>query len=150
MPRLEHLQEFIATQHKVQLFEGKDGLKTLFNDYASKPDQTVKIIGFMSKWLDAFGIWTEIYYRKKKENKIQTLALVDESERTVIRDKRITNSTFRFLKNLDIDAELFIYQDKIALVSFEPNNLKGVIIQDKEIHKLQSLIFDIMWKEARP
>jgi len=75
--------------------------------------------------------------------------LVHEHERDYIRDKRVANSEFRFLDDLDINAELFIYQDKIAQVSFEPDNLKGVLIQDKEINKLQNIIFDKLWKIAK-
>ncbi len=149
LPRLEKMQETISSNHKVQLFEGKEGLKTIFNDYISKPNQTVKIVGCMSKWIDFFGIWTDIYYRKKKERRIKVLTLQDEKERVYSKDKRIANSEFRYLKNLDIDSECFIYQDKIAFVSFEEENLKGVIIQDKEMNKLQSLLFDNLWKIAK-
>ncbi len=150
LPKLEKMQEFVPKKHKVELFEGKDGLKTLFNDYVSKPNQTVKIIGFMSKWPDFFGVWTDMYYRKKKENKIKTLVLMDEKEREFAKDKRVKNSEFRYLKDLDLDSECFIYHDKVAFTSFEQDNLNGVIIQDKEMFDLQNKVFDKLWKQAKP
>lgn len=149
LPKLEKMQETLPVKHNVQLFEGKEGLKTLFNDYVSKPNQIVKIIGFMSKWPDFFGVWTDMYYRKKKENKVKTLVLMDESEREYSKDKRIANSEFRYLKNLDLNSESFIYHDKVAFASFGQNDLKGVIIQDKEMFDLQNKVFDKLWKIAK-
>jgi HTH-type transcriptional regulator, sugar sensing transcriptional regulator len=150
LPQLEKIQEVVPNKHKVELFEGKEGLKTIFNEFVSKPNQEVKIIGFFSKWLDFFGSWTEIYYRKKKEQKTKTLVLVDESERNYAKDNRISNSQIKYIKDLDIESECFIYGDKVALVSFEKDNLKGVVIQDKEISKMQNILFDKLWKQAKP
>lgn len=149
LPQLKKIQEIVPNKHKVELFEGKEGLKTIFNDFVANPNQEIKIIGFFSKWLDFFGTWTDIYYRKKKENKIKSLVLVDEKERAYTKDNRIANSEIRYIKDLDIDSECFIYQDKVALVSFEKDNLKGVLIQDKEIAKMQNLLFEKLWKISK-
>lgn len=148
IPELEKIQEVEPLKHKVELFEGKEGLKTIFNDYVSKPNQIVKIIGFFSKWHEFFGEWTNIYYRKKKENKVKSLALTDEKERSFAKDKMITNAEVRFIKDLDIDAECFLYGDKVVLVSFNKENLKGIVIEDKEIAKMQNLLFDKLWNVA--
>jgi HTH-type transcriptional regulator, sugar sensing transcriptional regulator len=148
LPKLEKIREVIPNKHKVELFEGKEGLKTIFNEFVAKPNKEVKIIGFYSKWLDFFGSWTDIYYRKKKENKVKSFVLVDESERDYTNDKRIANSEIRYVKDLNINAECFIYGDKVVFASFEEDNLKGVVIQDKEIFKMQNLLFDKLWNKA--
>lgn len=150
LPKLEKIQEFVSTKHNVQVFEGKEGMKTIFNDLVSKPNQTEKIIGFLGKWLEFSEIYTDIYYRKKKENKIKTLVLVDEKEREFSKEKKIANSEIRYIKDLDIDSECFIYHDKVAYVSFEEDNMKGVIIQDKKMFELQDKVFDNLWKIAKP
>lgn len=149
LPKLQKMQEFVPLRHKVELFEGEEGFKTIFNDFVSKPNETVKIIGLLSKWLDSLGVWTEIYYRKKKENKIKTLVLMDEKERQFSKSSKIKNSEFRYLQDFELNAECFIYQDKVAFVSFEEGNMKGVIIQDQEMFDLQNKVFDKMWKQAK-
>jgi sugar-specific transcriptional regulator TrmB len=149
LPTLEKIKKEIPKQHNVQLFEGKEGLKTIFNDLLAKPNTTIKIIGFMRDWPELFGIWTDIYYRKKKENKIKTLVLMDENERKNTQNKTVTNAEFRYLKNLTVDAESFIYNDKILFISFEENDQKGIVIQDKEMAKLQSILFDKLWSIAK-
>lgn len=150
LPQLEGLSQSINTTHKVQLFEGKEGLKTVFNDLVSKKNEEIRIIGFLNKWLSFSESYSDIYYRKKKENHITARVLVDDSEKDFAKNKKIGGSDIKFIKDLDIDSECFIYQDKIAFVSFEENNLKGVIIQDKQMNKLQSLVFDNLWKIAKP
>jgi len=149
MPKLKKMQELVPTKHKVELFEGKEGLKTIFNDYVTKKNSTVKIIGFLEKWLDFEDPYVDIYYRKKKENKIKTLVLMDKKEKSLSKSKKIANSEFRYIENLELNSECFIYKDKIAFVSFGEDGLKGVIIQDKEMCDLQNKLFDNLWKIAK-
>jgi len=149
IPKLEKMQEFIPIKHKVQLFEGKEGFKTIVNDLVTGKNETVKIIGTLRKWLDFSDVYTDIYYRKKKENNIKTQVLIDESEKDSIKDKKIANSEFRSIKDLDLNSECFIYQDKVAFVSFGKDDLKGVIIQDKEMFDLQNKVFDKLWNSAK-
>jgi len=150
LPKLEEIKAYVSHVHKVQIFEGKEGLKTIFNDFVLKENQEVKVIGFLSKWLDFFGVWTEIYYRKKNEKKVKTFVLMDEKEKKFASDKRVLNSEFRYLENLDINGECFLYEDKVILISFNKENLNGVVIQDKEIAKMQNLLFDKLWGQAKP
>ena len=70
LPQLEGLSQSINSTHKVQLFEGKEGLKTVFNDLVSKKNEEIRIIGFLNKWLSFSESYSDIYYRKKKEMKI--------------------------------------------------------------------------------
>lgn len=150
LPKLEKMQEIVSTAHKVQIFEGKEGFKTVINDYVTEKNEVVKIIGSLKKWLEFSEVYSDIYYRKKKENNIKTQVIIDESEKEFIKNKKIANSEFRCIKNLETYSECFIYQDKIAFVSLEPENIKGVIIQNEEMNKLQTLIFDHLWKLAKP
>lgn len=150
LPKLEKMQEFIPTKHNMQLFEGKEGFKTIVNDLVTKKNDTVKIMGLLSKWLAFSEVYTDIYYRKKKENRIKTQVIIDENEREFMKNKKIVNTEFRCLKNLNLNSECFIYQDKVAFVSFGEDDLKGVIIQDKEMSDLQNKMFDNLWKIAKP
>lgn len=149
IPQLEKLQEIAPNKHNIEIFEGEEGLKTVINDLLSKPNETILIIGFVKRWLDFSEIYTSIYYRKKKELNIKSKMIIDEKEKNFTKIKKIHSTEFRYLKDLSAISECFIYQDKIAFVSFEENDLKGVIIQDKEMSKLQRILFDQLWRIAK-
>jgi sugar-specific transcriptional regulator TrmB len=149
IPELEKLQAQIPKKHYYETFEGKEGLKTIINDLLQKPNETIFIIGFVKKWIEFSEMFSDIYYRKKKERKIKSNVLIDKSEISEIKNKKIHGSEFRFVDNLESDAECFIYGDKIAFVSFEENNLRGVIIQDLEMTRLQKNIFGKIWETAK-
>jgi HTH-type transcriptional regulator, sugar sensing transcriptional regulator len=149
LPKLEHIKEAINNPHKVELFEGREGLKTVFNDLVIKLNETIKIIGFSGKFIKFSESYSDIYYRKKKENKIKSLVITGESDRESSKNNKIINSEFRYLPSLDADSEIFIYNGKIAFVSLKEDNLTGVIVEDREMFKLQSIIFDNLWKLAK-
>ncbi len=149
LPELEKIQKSVPRKHYIEIFEGKEGLKTIINDLLQKPNETIYIIGAIKKWLKFSEVFSEIYYRKKREKKIHAKALINKSEIKEIKNKKIFGTEFRSLENLTSESECFIYQDKIAFVSFEENSLKGVIIQDLEMAKLQKNIFEKLWNTAK-
>jgi sugar-specific transcriptional regulator TrmB len=148
LPYLEQIKKTINNKHKVELFEGRDGLKTVFNDLVAKEGETIKIIGFSGKFIRFSESYSDIYYRKKKENKITSLVITDEKDRATT-NKKVVNSEFRYVTNLDADSEIFIYNNKIAMVSLKEDDLNGIIIENEEIFKLQSILFDKLWKIAK-
>jgi sugar-specific transcriptional regulator TrmB len=149
LPELEKLQAQIPKKHYYETFEGKEGLKTIINDLLQEPNETILIIGFIKKWIEFSDIFSDIYYRKKKEKSIKANVLIDKSEIHEIKNKKIHSSEFRYMDKLESQSECFIYRDKIAFVSFEESNLRGVIIQDLEMSKLQKNVFEKLWRTAK-
>jgi sugar-specific transcriptional regulator TrmB len=94
----------------------------------------------------------------------------EEWARRGLKDIVITNQThldyvtkqlvFSYKKNLDIriipsskfyiSNDIIIYNNIIAIISLEKNNLVGVEIENTEIAKTQKSIFNIVWEVAKP
>lgn len=150
LPQLERIKEFVPIMHDVQLFEGSEGLKTVINDFISKPNQTIKLIGTIKGWLEAFPqTYLDVYYRKKKERGIIVNVLVDEKDRPLKQSREMTNSQYRFIKDLNAESSIYIYNDKVAFSSYSKGNHHGVIINNKELFNLMTNIFDMLWKQAK-
>jgi sugar-specific transcriptional regulator TrmB len=151
IPNLMSLQNNVSSSIKVESFEGLNGMKTITNDILSEKNYTYKIFGGASAWLEFSKSFGEIFYRKKKENKIKSRAINPMNEKSAIIDKKlIANSDIRYLNNMDFTADCFIYLDKVAFLDFEKNESRGVIIKDKEFNRLMNFMFDQAWEKAKP
>lgn len=149
LPELEKLQKSTPRKHYVETFEGKEGFKTIVNSLLEYHNETIYIIGLAKKWIGFSEVFSDIYYRKKKEKNIFAKVIVDKSELDYIKTRPLINSEIRCLDKLTYESECFIFKDKIAFVSLEENNMRGVIIQDLEMSKLQKSIFEKLWDTAK-
>ncbi len=151
LPKLEALRSVVPVAHKIELFEGLNGVKTVLNDLVAIPNQDVLLIGAGKKWMEFSNSYRAMYYRKKKENNIHVKAIISDTpeERTATGGKTVNTQT-RFIKNLEASGSLCIYNDKLAFVDYEEGNLRGFIIQDKHLTKIQTFMFEHLWKQARP
>jgi HTH-type transcriptional regulator, sugar sensing transcriptional regulator len=152
LPELEKIQKSITSVHKIQLFEGEEGIKTVINDIVNKPNNIVKIIGSGQKWFNLSEAFVTIYYRKKVEMKVHTNVIVPDTkeERESLKNVEMKNTKMRFLKEVNFNGTCYIYQDKLAFVSYEEENVHGFIIQDAILFNLQNTMFDNLWKQAKP
>jgi hypothetical protein len=80
------------------------------------------------------------------EANVKTILSDLPEEKEFIKNCDVKNSDFRFVKDIDVSkTATFIYQDKVAFVSYEDNS-RGFIIKDKEFNETQNLLFDNLWK----
>jgi sugar-specific transcriptional regulator TrmB len=152
IPKLNSFQKVNYSKTKTEFFEGKEGLKTVISDILKYPDSEVKIIGPGLKWMNFSETYVQIWYRKKKEKKIFAKVIIPDNKenRDMKTNSNVANSKFKFLNSLDERAGIYIYGDKIALVKLNEEDYKGIIVQDKEMNTLQSILFDNLWKQAKP
>jgi len=152
IPELEEYQQNSQVKYKAEVFEGINGIKTITNDIISKKDETVKILGIGQKWLEFSDIFTKVYYRKKKENKVWTKTILADTpeERNFLKEKKFINSRIRFIKGMDFNnTVIYIYQDKVSFVVYDKAFPRGFIIKDKDFNTIHSRLFERLWEESR-
>jgi sugar-specific transcriptional regulator TrmB len=148
---LEKIGKTIPLFHKVEFFEGRNGVKTITNDLLSAPNQVVKVVGAGKRWITFSESFATVYYRKKKEQQVKTETILSDTpeERRFIKRSVVSNSEFRFLPGIDVThVATFIYQNKVSFVSYDENP-RGYIITDKQFHDVQNMIFDHLWQDAK-
>jgi HTH-type transcriptional regulator, sugar sensing transcriptional regulator len=148
LPKLKEIESLVPHKHSVGLFEGKEGFKTIVNELVSVRNSNYYIVGPFLAWIDFSQFYTTQFYRRKKEMNVKAQVITDFSERKNIKEKKAINSEFRFLENFDTLAEFILWENKVMIVSFERDNMKGIVIEDVEIAKLYSIIFQNLWKVA--
>lgn len=153
MPDLRSNYSLNVGKPTIRYFEGEEGLKEIFADiYAAKEDAVYGCVDLeiadkvFPKYIIKKLIPTRI------ENKVMAYSLVadstkskemlkhdpDQLRKTVLLDK----------EQFPIPAEIDVYEDKIAMLSFERDRFIGVIIENKVFAKSLRSIFKLAFSLA--
>ncbi len=142
---------------KVTYYQGIDGVINVYEDHIQ-----VEVAYEMLAWANATKLEQALpdnffkkYRREKERMGIATRAIVPETES----DKGFTARNYDGFKESIIplmkfvpagifayNAEITIYgENKVSIVNLEDDNFTGVIIEDKTIHGLMKMIFELSW-----
>lgn len=152
VPKLEAMQKIAPIKHKVELFEGRRGIKTIMNELARIPNSTVRLLGSWHHFNKFSRPFAKQYIRKRKERKIrvQVICPFNTEELECGRlDKKQLRET-RYIKVDELKSSCYIYGDKLMFVSWEEDNMCGIIIEDSHIVENQRIFFDNLWTKANP
>lgn len=153
LPNLKALYKDERHRPSVRVFEGKEGMKNLYEDAVTSAK------GTLMRAFSQPGAWSNLgedyfsYLREKRISKgIQLKAIyphkVKDRENFSLIDNKKRLAEFRFLPKdtQPLSADFRIYEDKIALTSDKDEF--GIIIENKEIAEAVKFIFDLAWENA--
>lgn len=152
LPDLKALHK--ETKHKpsVRVFEGKEGMKAVYeNVLSSKKGTLIRAFSQPKAWDGIEDGYFAYLKEKRVEQGITLKAIYPESTKAMedfsIIDKRKL-AEFRFLpkKTKEFSSDFRIYGDKIALTSSKDQF--GIIIENKEIAEAVKFIFDLAWENT--
>ena len=121
------------------------------NDIISKPNSKIKTVGSVYNFSDNLEFFSKEYFRKKKERNIVAESVsfdriqdrgLKEFDKKYLRDVRFMDKEF-------VKSGCFIYENKVAFLTYEDDNQKGFIIEDEQISKLVEYMFDALFKESK-
>ena len=152
MPALQNLYNSPKTKPFIRYFEGKEGIKEMYEDSlrsCKKGDEILAYVGDdvyenMSGYIDE-------YIRRRVGKGIRIRGIYKEAvlaknfmekNREQLREVRILPK-----KDFPISNEIDIYKNKIAIASYGAE-MFGMIIESAEIARSQKAIFELAWKGA--
>lgn len=145
---LKNLKICEKTKAKVEVYEGKEGAKSVLKDIL-KTGKDYFVFGYDCQFKKVFPeTYLEQYLRQLKEKKITEMMLVKEG--TKIPEEYMSQTTLKFLpKDMISPSTLLIYGNKIAhIVWIEPYFI--IVIENKEISDSMKNYFDLLWKITKP
>tara|TARA_Y100000034_G_scaffold135423_1_gene207285 strand:+ start:1302 stop:2039 length:738 start_codon:yes stop_codon:yes gene_type:complete len=152
LPELKLLEEAQIRRPKVEIFEGKEGVRNVFDEAVSMPNS--KIYGIYNGKFGFKILPFQIYraIEQKIQNKVHSDLIMDDSEHARDYQKldKKQNRRTRILDFMkDVKAGMFIYGDKIAYMTYDQKEPVGIIIDDKHINNFNKEMFEFMWKLAK-
>lgn len=153
MPQLTSDFNLISGKPGIRVFEGVEGLKKIYED-TLVPDS--KIYAFLSpvapepslkEWLN------QIYLKKRIAHNIYAYVIAansDETETYKKQDVKFMRETLIVpYKTYPLEMEVDIYPvNKVAFISYKPEELIGVIIDSPAIHSTMMGFYQLAWAQA--
>ena len=136
---------------EVEHFEGKEGLRNILKDFLNDNKEPVLIFGNFEGY-DSIFKYDGRKYVKERIKKNIPVKIICEKSPSSIRSKSYSKKELRSVDFLEsfkgLKSEIFIYKNKVALLSYLEDNLNGVIIENKEITDLMKVIFKEFRKKS--
>lgn len=155
LPELSAIHNIIPYKPKITFYEGVGGMKELYQDTLDSlhsGDTILSFTGFKDYYEFMPREFMDWYVQERVKRKIRIKMIVPDfpTTREILPQAQ---STLREIKIVPGDkwqfsADTEIYSDKVAFIS-HTENFMGVIMESKEINRMQRMAFEIMWNALK-
>jgi HTH-type transcriptional regulator, sugar sensing transcriptional regulator len=156
IPELLSITNTLAFKPKIRFYEGTEGIKSIFEDVLATKDQ---VLGYTN--LKAMGGLFPEYFKqfchKKVALNIKTRYIAPATEEGVdmidaYYPKKYDPNLLEILmvnpKEFNFQNEIAIYGKKVAIISLNPDELIGLIVESKTFADSMKSFFDLAWLGA--
>jgi len=145
IPDLKKIEKLKEKEQEVKVYEGKQGLKTFFEDLIKSKE--VCIFGSTGKSYDVLKF--EIPHIAKKAQELGMKGkMVTSKEFKRHEMTRLPNLKVRYLEEIKSPATTTIYEDKVAIHVLTDKPVV-IIIKNKDIAEGYRNYFEFLWKRAK-
>jgi len=156
MPELKKIQAFEEHKKpKIEVYEGVEGMKTIFNDILRIEKRELIIYGNTSRSsFEVMPIFMENWHHRRIKEKLKIRIIYNETQETRKRIKehketlKLMEVRFLTVESLTPTATL-IYGSKIALTVWLKNEPYATLIESKELKEVYKEYFETIWKIAK-
>jgi len=151
MPQLESIYKGPTSIPRVKFFEGQEGIKALYTDsIQNNKEKTILAITDYEAAYSAFPEFFEEYFKQRVKNHVKVLNILPDSKkgRKDLKRAKALLREMRFIPLVEkLEIEINIYDDKVGIISFAPDQVHGVLIQSEVIAQAMQNIFYYIWKK---
>lgn len=145
IPELNKIEKLEEKEQEVKVYEGRHGLKTLFEDVMKS--KNICVFGASGKSFDVLKF--EIPYLAKKSLKMGMKGRMITSKRFAGHEMtKLPNLKTRFLEEVESHATTTIYDDKVA-INIIADKPVIIIIKNKDVAEGYRSYFELLWKHAK-
>ena len=146
---LNGIKKSAAVNQKVEQYEGKEGIKSILKDIINSNSELL-IIGNFARFKEYLVLYADLFVKRRKENKIKCRVIESKSKenKALSKHDRMELRQTKFIKGFEnLNSELYIYGDKVAIVSLNKGEPVGIILENGEMSKLFQVLFHILWAQ---
>lgn len=156
IPELLSITNTLAFKPKIRFYEGMEGIKSIFEDIISTKDQ---ILGYtnLKALTELLPDYFKEYCHKKVRLGIKTRYIAPATEEGVdlidayypkTYDPNLLEMLMVNPKEFNFQNEIAIYGKKVAIISLNPEELIGLIVESKTFSDSMKSFFDLAWLGA--
>ena len=151
IPELKRLKTNIPKKPTVELYEGKEGMKTVYQDILDEK-KTLHAFSNTHYVFNVLPYFVPHFIKKRIESGIKIKLLNEKTKESIELMKKNDRKELRETRFIPQMKELaitqYIYADNVAILSTDERNPLGIIIRHPEFAKEQKLLFDLIWERA--
>lgn len=153
MTELHDLATIYRNRPTVRFFEGEEGVKKIFHDILQVDQKELLAFSSIKELLKAWPDYYSTFMKMRIRRRIQARIISPKDEEGE-KLQKIGKSEFREIKFIPdelagklgiIGGHVFIYGDRVALISFDSDQT-SVIIENKALSHVQRSLFEIAWE----
>ena len=149
LPELSKMKESTLEKPTIELYEGKEGLKTILEDMLKVRKD---ICGYSSfKLVELLRFYFPNFILRRHKAGIRTRIIMELSKETE-RLRRTGKKELRDVRFIKEGSKFrlghYIYGNKVALLIIRKEEPIGMLIDNEELAEQEKLIFERMWKVA--
>lgn len=156
LPELLSLSNALAFKPKIKYFEGMEGVKNILDDTLNAKKE---MLGYsnLEGASDLFGDYISTYAEQKMKKSLKTRIICPSSEQSFDYVKKYYPADFppELIEILFVNPreflfehEILIYEDKVAVISLNKDELVGMIFESPVYARSQKAIFNLAWLGA--
>ncbi len=153
LPDLVSAYNLVSNKPGVRFYEGEEGIKKVLEDtLLSNPDKKLYTFSDVASYATYLSDWNTSYYapQRKKLGVFEKVIIPDNARALEYmkdyKSNEVTDILFIDHKAYPFATEINIYNNKVSFVTFAPDFMVGVIVENKEIYKTLLSIFNFMWQ----
>jgi len=146
LPDMVSSYNLLGGKPGVKFYEGKLGMEKILYD-TLKSKTTIYTISDTKSVRKNVKEINEKYIQKRKKAKIKKKLIVPASVRDEFIKTKTEFTEIRFLEEgyYDFKSGMQIYDNKISYQTLSTDSMIGILIEDKNIYKMQKMLFEYIW-----
>jgi len=156
LPELKSLASSLKFKPKIRFYEGRDGVERVFTESLSAEEE---ILGYTNLKIvtEFFPNFFRGYTHERLKKEIKTRYLSPNTVETVhvidpfLPEKYDPNLIEILLVNKDqfpFENEVLIFGDTVGIVSLNPDELLGILVESSTFAQTMKAVFDLAWLGA--
>ena len=137
LPELNSLSGSVGKRPNVEVYTGKNGLKSIFENILAEA-KTFSCIASRNHLSKLFEFYLPHFVdrRKKKGIKVRIISEIQPFDK---------KAPYKIIKR-KIKTATWLYNGKIAMISLEEKEPIGILINEKNFYDTHQMMFDLLWE----
>ena len=148
LPELKSIKKLPREKPNVELYEGKEGLKTILESIL-KINRGETMYAYANNDLfEKLEYYFPNFVRRRAKLGIKAKIIQEKTKHLIEtrkKNKKELKVELRFSEK-PFSSSVFIWQNKIAMLTLKEDNMIGIVIENKIIADTQRQVFNILWK----
>lgn len=137
LPELNSLFASTTQRPNVEVYMGKNGIKTIFEQILQEAKE-FSCISSKEQLLKLFEFYLPHFVVRRKKKGIKVRLIIDAQP--------IDKTAPYKLIHKKIKTATWLYNKKIVMISLEEKEPMGILIHEKNFYETHQMMFDILWE----